>query len=109
PAVQVLTPVAAQKTLVGSLTVISWQTTGDALVSQTVQLSLDGGATWQDVAVGLPASPRAYSWRVPDPPTQTARVRVLAYDRSGAMGEAMNPGNFSIVNKVKAQKKTGKL
>jgi len=64
-------------------------------------LSLDGGSTWRDVMTAVPGSARSYNWRVPNLPTNTARIRVIAVARSGAQGQAMNPGNFLIGTKFR--------
>ena len=108
PLVQVFTPLMGQKTLVGMATVITWAASGETLLNQTVQLSVDGGATWQNVVTDLPDSVSRYTWKVPNLPTTTARIRVRAYDRSGVWGEAMNPGNFTIAAKLKGQNKSKK-
>jgi hypothetical protein len=108
PVIQVLTPFAAQKAQVKSYVPIIWIADCDTLMSQTIQLSLDGGLTWRNVMTDLSGDARIYIWRVPNLPTTTARIRVIAYDRGGAQGEAMNPGNFSIGTKFKPQKKANK-
>jgi PKD repeat protein len=107
PGIQVLTPLAALKAQVKSYVAINWIADRDTLINQTVQLSLDGGLTWRVVMTDLPGDARTYLWRVPNLPTNTARIRVIAYDRSGVQGAAMNPGNFLIGTKLKVQKKAG--
>jgi PKD repeat protein len=108
PVIQVLTPLAAQKAQVKSFIPIIWTADRDTLMSQTIQLSLDGGLTWRDVMTDLSGDTRLYLWRVPNLPTNTARIRVIAYDRGGAQGAAMNPGNFLIGTKFRTQKKANK-
>ena len=51
--------------------------------------------------MSLPATARSYNWRVPNLPTNKARIRVIAYGRDGVNGEVWNPGNFFIVTKAK--------
>ncbi|MEN3332501.1 MAG: hypothetical protein V7641_1866 [Blastocatellia bacterium] len=108
PGIQVLTPAAGQKAQVKSSIPINWTVDRDTLINQTQQLSLDGGLTWRDVMTNLSGDARSYLWRVPNLPTTSARIRVIADDRGGAQGVAMNPGNFTIGTKLKAQKKSNK-
>jgi PKD repeat protein len=103
PVVQVRTPLAAQKVLIGSLLSINWTVDRESLIRQTIQLSIDGGQTWKDVATDLSPAIRSYAWTVPNLPTNKARIRVLVYDSSGLKSEAMNPGNFTLAGKVKGQ------
>ena len=77
------------------------------LSSQTIQLSLDGGMTWEDVITDLNGSARSYAWRVPNKPTKQARIRVLAYS-GGAYGEDMSENNFTIAQKLKPRQKKKK-
>jgi PKD repeat protein len=108
PVVHVLTPLAAQKAVVNTFVGITWSVSSEALANQTVQLSLDGGTTWNDVATDLPDTVRSYSWNVPNAPTKKARIRVLAYDRNGMEGEGVNPGNFTIATRLKGQSKAAR-
>jgi PKD repeat protein len=101
PVVQVFTPLTNQKVVINSQTTINWQVDGGNVGSQALQLSVDGGVTWKDVAMSLPATARSYNWRVPNLPTNRARIRVIAYGRDGVNGEGWNPGNFFIVTKAK--------
>ncbi|MFL6213220.1 MAG: PKD domain-containing protein [Blastocatellia bacterium] len=101
PVVQVFTPLANQKAVVNQLTTITWRVDGGNVESQAIQLSIDGGLTWSDVAIDLPATAQSYSWRVPNLQTRKARIRVIAYGRDGVNGEDLNPGNFFIVTKAK--------
>jgi PKD repeat protein len=101
PAIRVLTPLTAQKAQVKSTVVIFWTANTDTLVNQIIELSLDGGQTWREVMTAISGDARSYNWRVPNLPTNAARIRVTATDRSGAQGEAMNPGNFTIGTKLK--------
>jgi len=109
PVIHVLTPLAGQKAQVKSFVSITWTADTDTLIDQAIQLSLDGGLTWQDVMTAIPGYARSFNWRVPNLPTNIARIRVIATDRSGAQGEALNPGDFRIGTKLKVTKKTKKM
>lgn len=104
PIVQILKPNAPDTLLIGSSYNITWSVTGTNISTQTIQLSLDGGRNWEDIITDLPGSARAYSWLVPNRPTKTGRIRVIAH-RGGSHGEGTSASNFSIVKKIKGNNK----
>ena len=100
PVVQVSTPLLGQRMVVGSHSTISWTVDTDTLSWQDIQLSVDGGRTWLNVATFLSPTLRSYDWQVPNLPTKGARIRVRVYDRNRTVVEAMNPGRFYIVSQL---------
>ncbi|MFL6277576.1 MAG: PKD domain-containing protein [Blastocatellia bacterium] len=98
PVVQVSAPVNGQRLFVDSTTTISWTVDSDTLLWQEIQLSVDGGRTWLNVAANLSPALRNYTWRVPNLPTKMARIRVRVYDHNRTIGEGMNAGKFYIVS-----------
>ena len=104
PIVTILKPNDPETLLVNAIYTITWTVDVTNLSSQTVQLSIDGGLTWQDVITNLSGGARSYAWRVPNRPTKLARIRVLAYS-GGAYGEGMSGNNFTIAKKLKASHK----
>ena len=104
PVVQMVKPNAAEVLIINSSYTISWTVVGTNISSQTIQLSLDGGITWQDVVTDLSGGKRSYSWIVPNLPTKTGRIRVMAYS-GGMYGEGMSANNFTIARKAKAKQK----
>jgi hypothetical protein len=82
---------------------VTWQVTGAGLWRHDVQLSLDGGATWQDVAVMLPGTATAYSWLVPNVKTSAGRIRVISYGGGALVGQDVSDANFTIT-KVRTKK-----
>jgi PKD repeat protein len=107
PLVLMIKPNAPEVLIINSSYLITWAVTGTNISSQTVQLSLDGGSTWQDVVTGLSGSKRSYSWVVPNLPTKTGRIRVLAFS-GGTYGEGMSASNFTIARKAKSKQKAKK-
>jgi hypothetical protein len=103
PAVRVLSPNTAEKLRGGSAYNVTWQVTGAGLWRHDVQLSLDGGATWQDVAVMLPGTATAYSWLVPNVKTSAGRIRVISYGGGALVGQDVSDANFTIT-KVRTKK-----
>jgi PKD repeat protein len=104
PIVQMLKPNAPETIVVASTYNITWAVTGTNISSQTLQLSLDGGASWEDIITDLNGAQRSYAWTVPNSQTKKGRIRALVYS-GGTYGEGMSASNFSIVKRVKAKKK----
>ena len=57
--------------------------------------STDGGLTFTPIATGL-ANTGSYAWTVPNTPTTTAIVRVVASDAAGNTGEDVSNAAFTI-------------
>lgn len=92
PAVEgVMVKNGAKKVRRGATVDVTWAAS-DAVgvASQAVELSLDGGATYQLLASDLPGDARAFVWSVsPDlPKSRLALVRVRASDPAGNEGTA---------------------
>jgi len=85
----------------GATTPVQWTTpAGVNIQSVAVLSSIDGGATWNLDAKGLPNN-GSYSWVVPSVATQTARVAVVlveSADESGYIVEGVlgTSGTFAI-------------
>ena len=60
---------------------ITWSATDNArVVSVTIVLSTDGGASYSDTLAKEEDNDGSFMWTVPDIDSKTARVKVLAYD-----------------------------
>ncbi len=97
PAVSVTSPNGGETRKAGSTQAITWSAT-DAVGVTSVDLaySTDGGATFPNaLATGI-ANSGSWSWSVPNLPTGTARVRVLARDAAGNLGRDSSATNFTI-------------
>lgn len=80
----------------GSVQTITWNAVDDiAITSISLSYSIDGGVNWTTITNGL-ANTGSYSWSVPNTPSTTARVRVVAFDGTGASGQDSSDGNFTI-------------
>jgi hypothetical protein len=82
PQVSLLTPLAGQSFAGGSVVPMTWVASDDeGLRSFSIQVSLNGGLSWQAVA-DLPGTATSFGWRIP---TSTGaadcRVRVIARDQ----------------------------
>ena len=77
---------------------IAWEVgQGGDLLDQQIELSTDGGATYQPLALRLSPDIRLYEWDIPLAlhSTQT-RLHVAALDRAGNEGADASDGDFSI-------------
>ena len=99
PAVVVTSPAGGETWKAGSVQPITWTASDDAGVT-TVDLlySLDGGLSYPTaIARGLPNS-GTRSWAVPNFPSASVRVRVVARDSTGNVGKSASAGDFTIDN-----------
>jgi hypothetical protein len=76
----------------GQVIPITWASVPGA--SYALQLSRDGGQTWEMLADNLSAS--GFSWTAGGSPTSSARVRVIAYDNQGVMGYDTSDAVFTL-------------
>jgi beta-lactamase superfamily II metal-dependent hydrolase len=97
PVVSVTSPNGGETWKAGSLHAITWSAT-DAVGVTSVDLaySTDGGATFPNALASGIANSGSWSWTVPNVPTGTARVRVLARDLAGNLGRDSSATNFTI-------------
>ncbi|HEY2954460.1 MAG TPA: putative Ig domain-containing protein, partial [Candidatus Eisenbacteria bacterium] len=97
PVVTVTSPNGGEVVTVDSTHVITWTATDNVAVG-TVDLaySTDGGASYPHViAAGLPDSV-SYAWAVPNTPSTTARVRIVAHDVNGNTASDSSDADFEI-------------
>ena len=97
--VLVLTPNGGEVVTVGQPVTILWKSASRVgLVAHQVQLSVDGGVTYnQDISPRLDGMARSYTWTpTADMVAKEARVRVVAIDRIGNWGVDDSDGTFII-------------
>jgi concanavalin A-like lectin/glucanase superfamily protein len=74
PYVEVMAPDGGETWVVGEKRQISWRS--DGLHNVRVELSRNGGASFQTLTNSVPASPALFNWTVTDPATSSALVRI---------------------------------
>lgn len=92
-------PNGSESFLIGVPTTITYSVSGGAYVSCDLLLSADGGATYPfpiDVVLAQ-GSPVSYTWMVPGPVTNTARIKIIKHLLDGNTIEDVSDANFSIV------------
>ncbi|MCS6886067.1 MAG: Ig-like domain-containing protein [Acidobacteriota bacterium] len=83
PQIAIHSPTEGEKLQAGTNYLIRWTATdNDAIATQEVAFSTDGGATFSSIiASGLTGTASSLLWKVPDIEIVSARVRVTATDR----------------------------
>jgi Bacterial Ig domain len=80
----------------GTTRIIAWTATDNVGVTAVdLYYSTDGGDNFTTIATGL-ANSGTYAWAVPNTPTPTAVVRVVAYDLAGNSGFDVSNATFTI-------------
>ena len=99
PVVTLSAPVGGEAWAQGTPREIRWTASDNAGVdSVDVDYSLSGpGGPWQAVAHGV-ANTGTYAWTVPGVASDSARVRVTAWDAAHNAGQAASDSSFRIVD-----------
>lgn len=94
PNIEVTYPNGGESFNPGTTQVISWTNAG-ITSTQTVEYSLDNGATWTTISSTVPAATTRLNWSVPSANTSTARIRIT----SGAITD-QSDNTFKILGTV---------
>ncbi len=98
PTAHVLHPNGGENFTPGASTTIGWtaQSLGNGLDHVLIELSLDGGLSYSSLIASAGPSDTSIVWVVPAANTDSARVRVIAYDIDNLSGFDDSDGNFVI-------------
>lgn len=101
PVVTVVSPNGGETWYAGDSEDITW-TASDANGVSSISLyySIDGGTTFPFTIATGEANDSVYSWTVPATVTDSAVVRVVAYDPSLNTGEDVSDAVFAIANEI---------
>lgn len=94
PNIEVTYPNGGESLNPGTTQVISWTNAG-VTSAQTVEYSLDNGATWTTISSSVAAATTRLNWSVPSANTSTARVRIT----SGSITD-QSDNTFKILSTV---------
>jgi hypothetical protein len=87
PELTLLSPGGGEVLRGGEVLAIRWQSKDNIGVeSHEIQLSVDGGASYNRMLRGLPGQAQAYELRLPRVATARARLRILCRDGAGNAG-----------------------
>ncbi len=90
PEIELTAPAADEYLAVGQAAQLTW--TASQLATVDLDLSRDGGATWESIAAGEP-NDGSYDWTVTAPASGTCRIRVSSTDDSVS---DIGPGSFAV-------------
>jgi hypothetical protein len=97
PEVEVLSPNGGEVIEYNTDHEITWTASDNArVVSVTIVLSTDGGATYSDTLAKEEANDGSWMWTVPDISSNTARVKVLAYDGVPNESSDISDSDFTL-------------
>src|SRR3990172_4191929 len=100
PTVDLTDPDGGEVWTGGSVHNIVWTMSDNTpgTLSTTLEYSTNGGGSWTAIITNQPRAqgPNSFSWTVPCPSTQTARVRVTAFDGVPQSSSDMSASNFEI-------------
>lgn len=98
PVVQVLTPNGGQTFTANRATNITWSASdASGIAGVNLHLSLNNGASYQPLALGL-ANSGSFSWVPANRPTAQARIKVVATDSYGNSTNDVSNAVFAIVS-----------
>jgi hypothetical protein len=101
PQVTVVRPNGGELFYVGSQDTIKWVATDNIGVdSVNIYYSIDGGATFPYTVAGGEPDDSVYVWTVPDTPSDSCVIRIVAYDPSFNTGQDVSDAFFSIHSQI---------
>ena len=104
PAVSVTAPNGGEEWDVDSEHQITWVATDNKTVdSVSIYYSIDGGVTFPDTIATREANDSTFAWIVPDTPSDSCVVKIVAYDSSLNSAEDVSNAFFSIKGIVGAK------
>ncbi len=98
PQVTLLSPNGDEELVVGSTHEIIWNSSDNFGIHHfDICLSRDGGLSYPDtIETDIPNSDTSFVWIVPEPPSQTCRIKINAFDLANNLGFDSSDGNFVI-------------
>ena len=99
PTVTVTSPNGGENWPVGTSQTITWTASDNSGVVTSIDIyySTNGGATYPYTIATGETNDGAYTWTVPNTPSTTCRVKVVAHDAAGNIGEDESDADFTIV------------
>lgn len=102
PQVQLISPNGGEKYRAGRSFTITWQASdNNSVVSQTLLISTDDGASYTPIVSSLAGDARSFVYTIPEaqPRSKTARIRLEARDSAGNVGKDESDNSFIIKKK----------
>ncbi len=93
PTIIVTSPYNNEHWQVGSIQSIQWIHFG--VNNVTIKYSIDNGARWKTISENIPALQGSYEWIVPDTPSSSCLVKIIATSNASVYDQSYN--RFSII------------
>jgi hypothetical protein len=93
--VTVVSPKAGSVLRMGTNQTINWKTTGEGIAYVGIYFSTNGGKSMMSISQIEPDDGN-YTWKVPQTPSKTVLVRVIAYDVDDEVLALADSGVFTI-------------
>ena len=101
PFVAVTSPNGGESWIEGTQQAVQWTSSDNVGVTLfDLYYSVDGGVNWSVIASGLTTSP--YLWTIPSQLSSNCKVKVVAKDGAGNVGQDLSDGDFVIVSANRA-------
>ena len=101
PQVTLVEPSGGEVFYVGSGDTIRWVATDNAGIdSVNLYYSIDGGSTFPYTIVTRQQNDSVYAWTVPDTPSDSCVVKIVAYDTSRNSAQDFSDSPFSITSQI---------
>ncbi len=88
-----ISPNGGENYIVNDNTIIRWLA-HSSLSTVRLEYSTNGGSSWNQIAAGVTASDKQYSWTIPNTPTNQALVRII--DEANSSVSDLSNNTFSI-------------
>ena len=90
-------PIGGQTLHGGFVETIHWTSAGDSIASFDLELSVDGGTTFEPIATGIAGEALRYDWAVPEAlEAEEGRLRIVARTTVGEAVTDTADGSFAI-------------
>ena len=99
PVVKLMSPIGAVSWIYGSQNLIRWEASdNDSIISISLLLSSNRSRVFSDtIASGLPNTGE-YLWTIPNRPSNSCKIEIIARDRTGNEGTATSDSDFVITS-----------
>jgi pimeloyl-ACP methyl ester carboxylesterase len=95
PSVVLGKPNGGENWPVGSLQTITWNAFDDVAVIAVSLFYTTDALNWNPIAINI-SNTGSFAWTVPNAPSSTVRLSILAFDATSASGWDSSDGNFTI-------------
>jgi len=97
PSIIIIFPNGGESWQVGSSHTIQWTASDNVVVTSVdIYYSTNGGSSYPYILATGESNDGSYTWTVPNTPSSTCKVKVVAHDAAGNTGYDVSNSNFEI-------------